>query len=115
MRQQTSRQYCQYCRQQRRASVAITPAAQRIQGGPHYAHTGDGGYWLRTRFRANCIVLGPGTIAGHERRALARRRGAFAAWSCRTVDDPARAAVFLATNDFITGAVLSVDGGEGLS
>ena len=29
-------------------------------------------------------------------------------------DDIARAAIFLATNDFITGAVLHVDGGEAL-
>ena len=32
-----------------------------------------------------------------------------------TPDDIARACVFLATNDFTTGTVLSVDGGEGLA
>jgi NAD(P)-dependent dehydrogenase (short-subunit alcohol dehydrogenase family) len=30
------------------------------------------------------------------------------------VDDAARAAIFLATNDYITGATLRVDGGEWL-
>ena len=68
------------------------------------------------QIRANCIVLGPvlpspGMSAdywsGVEARLPLQHAG--------TVEDPARAAVFLATNDFITGAVLHVDGGEGLS
>lgn len=68
------------------------------------------------QIRANCIVLGPvlpspDMSAGHWRGVEARLPLGHAG----TVDDPARAAVFLATNDFITGAVLSVDGGEGLS
>lgn len=66
--------------------------------------------------RANCIVLGPvlpspGMSAEHWRTVEAR----LPLQRAGTVDDPARAAVFFASNDFITGAVLHVDGGEGLS
>lgn len=68
------------------------------------------------QIRANCIVLGPvlpspGMTAEYWRGVEARLPLRHAG----TVDDPARAAVFLATNDFVTGAVLHVDGGEGLS
>jgi len=67
------------------------------------------------QIRANCIVLGPvlaspGMTADVWRAIEARlplqRSG--------TADDAARAAVFLAANDFITGAALHVDGGESL-
>jgi NAD(P)-dependent dehydrogenase (short-subunit alcohol dehydrogenase family) len=70
----------------------------------------------RHQIRANCIVLGPTlpspgmTEADWERieaRLPLKRAGA--------VEDPASAAVFLARNDFITGAVLHVDGGEWLA
>lgn len=68
------------------------------------------------QIRANAIVLGPvlpspGMSADHWRGVESRLPLRHAG----TVDDPARAAVFLAANDFITGAVLHVDGGEGLS
>lgn len=65
--------------------------------------------------RANCLVLGPvlPTDDGDpafwqqlEARLPLKRSG--------DPDDAARAAVFIAANDFITGAVLRVDGGEGL-
>ncbi len=67
------------------------------------------------QIRANAIVLGPvlpspGMTAEHWRDVEARLPLRHAG----TVDDPARAAVFLAANDFITGAVLHVDGGEAL-
>lgn len=70
----------------------------------------------RYQIRANCIVLGPVlpspgmTTADWDRieaRLPLKRSGAPA--------DAADAAVFLARNDFITGAALNVDGGEWLA
>ncbi len=67
------------------------------------------------QIRANCLVLGPvlpstGQSDASWREAEARlplqRSG--------DPDDAARAAIYLATNDFVTGAVLRVDGGEWL-
>lgn len=67
------------------------------------------------QIRANCLVLGPvlpsdsATAEGWratEARLPLKRSG--------DPDDAARAALFLATNDYITGAVLRVDGGEWL-
>lgn len=67
------------------------------------------------QIRANCLVLGPvlPTEGGTpdfwktvEARLPLKRSG--------DPDDAARAAIFLARNDFITGAVLRVDGGEWL-
>ena len=65
--------------------------------------------------RANCLVLGPvlpstGQSAESWRATEARLPLKHAG----NPDDAARAAVFLATNDYITGAVLRVDGGEWL-
>lgn len=65
------------------------------------------------QIRANCIVPGPVLPSPDmseeywqkvEARLPLKRSG--------SPEDVARAAVFLAANDFITGAVLSVDGGE---
>jgi NAD(P)-dependent dehydrogenase (short-subunit alcohol dehydrogenase family) len=65
------------------------------------------------QIRANCIVPGPVLPSPDmsedywkkvENRLPLKRSG--------DPSDVARAAVFLATNDFITGAILSVDGGE---
>lgn len=65
------------------------------------------------QIRANCIVPGPvlpspGMDAAYWQKVVGRlplkRAG--------NPEDVARAAVFLASNNFITGAVLSVDGGE---
>ncbi|MCL4877288.1 MAG: SDR family oxidoreductase [Anaerolineae bacterium] len=65
------------------------------------------------QIRANCVVPGPVLPSPDmseaywkkvENRLPLKRSG--------DPSDVARAAVFLATNDFITGAVLSVDGGE---
>lgn len=67
------------------------------------------------QIRANAIVLGPvlpspGMTPAYwqnvEARLPLKRAG--------SVEDPAQAAVFFARNDFITGAVLHVDGGESL-
>lgn len=67
------------------------------------------------QIRVNCIVLGPilpapdqdeATWSKVEARLPLKRSG--------EPDDAARAAVFLATNDYITGAALRVDGGEWL-
>lgn len=65
--------------------------------------------------RANCLVLGPvlpstGQSAENWHKAEARlplRRAG-------DPDDAVRAAIFLATNDYVTGSVLRVDGGEWL-
>lgn len=70
----------------------------------------------RYQIRASCIVLGPvlpspGMTTADwdqiEARLPLKRSGA--------PEDAADAAVFLARNDFITGAVLNVDGGEWLA
>lgn len=66
--------------------------------------------------RVNCVVPGPvlppaGESAGvldEIARGLPLRR-------IGTPDDIARACVFLAANDFATGSILRVDGGEGLA
>jgi NAD(P)-dependent dehydrogenase (short-subunit alcohol dehydrogenase family) len=67
------------------------------------------------QIRANCLVLGPvlpspgmteQDWSNVEARLPLKRSG--------DVDDVARAAIYLATNDYVTGAVLRVDGGEWL-
>ena len=67
------------------------------------------------QIRANCLVLGPILPSpgmtdqdwhNIENRLPLKRSG--------TVDDVARAAIYLATNDYVTGAILRVDGGEWL-
>lgn len=68
------------------------------------------------QIRANCIVLGPilpspGMSADDWRAVEAR----LPLLHSGDADDPARAAVFLAANDFVTGAILHVDGGESLA
>lgn len=67
------------------------------------------------QIRANCLVLGPVLPSPGmtqqdweqiENRLPLKRSG--------DVEDVARAAIYLATNDYVTGAVLRVDGGEWL-
>ncbi len=66
--------------------------------------------------RVNCVVPGPvlrpagetGDVLGAIAQGLPLRH-------IGTPDDIARACVFLARNDFATGAILRVDGGEGLA
>jgi NAD(P)-dependent dehydrogenase (short-subunit alcohol dehydrogenase family) len=68
------------------------------------------------QIRANCIVLGPTLPSpGMTEQDWGRIEARLPLQRSADVDDPARAAVFLATNDFITGAVLHVDGGEWLA
>lgn len=68
------------------------------------------------QIRANCLVCGP-LLPEDERNEASIRATAerlpLGRWGSPA--DAARAAVFLASNDFITGAVLNVDGGEGLA
>ena len=66
--------------------------------------------------RANCIVLGP-VLKENDRSAESWARTEAGLPLKRSGDptDAARAALYLAANDFVTGAVLHVDGGEGLS
>ncbi|MBK8022046.1 MAG: SDR family oxidoreductase [Chloroflexi bacterium] len=69
----------------------------------------------RHQIRANCLVLGP-VLPENDRNAASIRATAerlpLGRWGAP--EDAARAALFLAANDFITGAVFAVDGGEHL-
>lgn len=68
------------------------------------------------QIRVNCIVLGPVLPSpGQDEAAWANVEARLPLKRSGDPDDAARAAVFLATNDFITGAVLRVDGGEWLA
>ncbi len=65
--------------------------------------------------RANCLVLGP--VLPSTGQSEASWRDTVARLPLQRSGDPddvARAAVFLAANDYITGSVLRVDGGEWL-
>ncbi|MBL8133930.1 MAG: SDR family oxidoreductase [Anaerolineae bacterium] len=66
--------------------------------------------------RANCLVLGP-VLPEEDRNVESIQQTAerlpLGRWGAP--EDAARAAVFLAANNFITGAVLNVDGGEWLA
>jgi NAD(P)-dependent dehydrogenase (short-subunit alcohol dehydrogenase family) len=70
---------------------------------------------LAPRIRVNCLVLGPVLPEpGRSAESWARSAARMPLKRAGDPDDAARAALFLATNDFITGAVLHVDGGEAL-
>lgn len=63
--------------------------------------------------RANCLVLGPVLPSpGMTSEQWARVEARLPLKRSGDPEDAARAAVFIARNDFITGAVLRVDGGE---
>jgi NAD(P)-dependent dehydrogenase (short-subunit alcohol dehydrogenase family) len=65
------------------------------------------------QIRANCLVLGPILPSTGQSDASWRQTEArLPLKRSGDVDDAARAAIFLATNDYITGATLRVDGGE---
>lgn len=67
------------------------------------------------RIRANCLVLGPVLPStGQSEESWRETEARLPLQRSGDPDDAARAAVFLAANDFITGAVLRVDGGEWL-
>lgn len=67
------------------------------------------------QIRANCLVLGPILPSqGMDELTWQQIESRLPLQRSGDVDDVARAAIFLATNDFITGAVLRVDGGEWL-
>ena len=69
----------------------------------------------RYGIRANCLVLGPVLASsGQSEESWRKTEARLPLKRAGDVDDAARAAIFLATNDFITGAVLRVDGGEWL-
>jgi NAD(P)-dependent dehydrogenase (short-subunit alcohol dehydrogenase family) len=68
------------------------------------------------QIRVNAIVLGPVLPSpGQDEAAWAKVEARLPLQRSGSPDDAARAAVFLATNDFITGASLRVDGGEWLA
>ncbi|HVU09820.1 MAG TPA: SDR family oxidoreductase [Phototrophicaceae bacterium] len=63
--------------------------------------------------RANCLVLGPVLPSTGQSEANWRKTEArLPLKRAGDPDDAARAAIFLATNDYVTGAALRVDGGE---
>jgi NAD(P)-dependent dehydrogenase (short-subunit alcohol dehydrogenase family) len=67
------------------------------------------------QIRANCLVLGPVLIStGQSEESWERVEARLPLQRAGDPDDAARAAVFVAANDYITGAVLRVDGGEWL-
>jgi pteridine reductase len=68
------------------------------------------------QIRVNAIVLGPVLPSpGQDEAAWAKVEARLPLQRSGDPDDAARAAVFLATNDFVTGASLRVDGGEWLA
>ncbi len=65
--------------------------------------------------RVNCVVPGPVLRpAGEPESALEDIAKGLPLKRIGNPDDIARACVFLATNDFATGTIMRVDGGEGL-
>ena len=67
------------------------------------------------QIRVNALVLGPVLPEpGRSMESWAKSAAKLPLKRAGTPDDAARAALFLATNDFITGAILHVDGGEAL-
>jgi NAD(P)-dependent dehydrogenase (short-subunit alcohol dehydrogenase family) len=68
------------------------------------------------QIRVNCVVPGPVLRpAGEPEAVLEQIAAALPLGRIGRPDDIARACVFLATNDFATGSVLRIDGGEGLA
>jgi NAD(P)-dependent dehydrogenase (short-subunit alcohol dehydrogenase family) len=66
--------------------------------------------------RVNCVVPGPVLRpAGEPEDVLEQIARGLPLGHIGQPNDIARACVFLATNDFATGAILRVDGGEGLA
>lgn len=66
--------------------------------------------------RVNCVVPGPVLVpAGADPTVLAALAAALPLKHIGDPTDVARALVFLATNDFATGSILRIDGGEGLA
>lgn len=66
--------------------------------------------------RVNCVVPGPVLVpAGAAPEVLDEITAALPLKRIGNPQDIARAMVFLATNDFATGTLLRVDGGEGLA
>jgi NAD(P)-dependent dehydrogenase (short-subunit alcohol dehydrogenase family) len=67
------------------------------------------------QIRANCLVLGPVLPStGQSEESWRKTEARLPLKRSGDPDDAARAAVFLATNDYLTGSVIRVDGGEWL-
>jgi len=67
------------------------------------------------QIRANCLVLGPVLPEpGRDAASIAKTADRLPLGRWGDPQDAAQAAILLASNDFITGAMLQVDGGEGL-
>ena len=65
--------------------------------------------------RANCLVLGPVLPStGQSEENWRKTEARLPLKRAGDPDDVARAAIFLATNDYATGSVMRVDGGEWL-
>jgi NAD(P)-dependent dehydrogenase (short-subunit alcohol dehydrogenase family) len=66
--------------------------------------------------RVNCVVPGPVLRpAGEPENTLDAIAAGLPLKRTGNPDDIARACIFLATNDYATGSILRVDGGEGLA
>ena len=69
----------------------------------------------RHNIRVNCVVPGPVLRpAGEPESALAKIAAGLPLGRIGEPNDIARACVFLASNDFATGTIMRMDGGEGL-
>jgi NAD(P)-dependent dehydrogenase (short-subunit alcohol dehydrogenase family) len=67
------------------------------------------------QIRCNCLVMGPMIpVPGTPPEAWEKTVARLPLARSGDGDDAARAAVFAATNSFMTGAVVHIDGGEGL-
>ena len=106
-------------------NIGDTSAMRPWKARPHHSITKAGVVMLTEvsalaladhNIRVNCIVPGPVLRAENisEERWNTVVAGNLPLQRSGEPEDVARAAVFLATNDFITGATLRVDGGETL-
>ena len=67
------------------------------------------------QIRANCLVLGPVLpSSGQSDESWRKTEARLPLKRSGDPEDAARAAIFLATNDYLTGSVVRVDGGEWL-
>lgn len=106
-------------------NIADTSGLRPWAGRPHHSISKAGLIMLTEvtaaalaphQIRANCLVLGPVLpTTGQSEASWRKTEARLPLKRSGDPDDVARAAVFLATNDYITGAVMRVDGGEWLT
>jgi NAD(P)-dependent dehydrogenase (short-subunit alcohol dehydrogenase family) len=106
-------------------NIADTSGLRPWAGRPHHSVSKAGLIMLTQvtaaslapyQIRANCLVLGPVLpTTGQSEASWQKTEARLPLKRSGDPDDVARAAVFVATNDYITGSVLRVDGGEWLT